>query len=142
MTARLHTRISDVPLSIGPAWDFVADAGAGAAVVFSGMVRDQTDGRPVAALEYEAYVTHAEAQLATLARKVGDGWPGVTAVWMEHRVGRLAIGDPAVVVAVSAAHRDAAFDAARFGIDTLKETVAIWKHEHWADGGAHFPGSP
>ncbi|MDP8977126.1 MAG: molybdenum cofactor biosynthesis protein MoaE, partial [Actinomycetota bacterium] len=61
---------------------------------------------------------------------------------LEHRTGTLALGEPSVVVGVSAAHRPEAFDAARFGIDTLKATVAIWKKEVWADGGAHWPGSP
>jgi molybdopterin synthase catalytic subunit len=66
----------------------------------------------------------------------------VRAVWLEHRTGALAIGEPSVVVAVSAPHRDEAFAAARYGIDTLKATVPIWKQEHWRDGGRHWPGSP
>jgi molybdopterin synthase catalytic subunit len=109
--------------------------------VFSGTVRGVTDGRAVAGLVYEAYREQAEPQLATLAAGIAARWTQVTAVWMEHRVGTLSIGEPAVVVGVSAAHREQAFEAARYGIDTLKATVAIWKQETWADGGQHWPGT-
>lgn len=142
MTARLHTRLTDEPLSVDAAQAFAADPAAGAVVVFTGMVREETDGRQVAALTYEAYTEHAERQLSALAAEMARTWPAARAVWLEHRVGTLAIGEPSVVVAVSAGHRVEAFEAARYGIDTLKATVAIWKQEHWGDGASHFPGSP
>jgi molybdopterin synthase catalytic subunit len=141
MDARLHTALTDLPLSVSRAYDYVEDPGSGAVVVFTGTVRRESEGRAVAGLTYEAYAEQAERQLAELAAAVARRWPQVRAVWMEHRVGELAIGEPAVVVAVSAGHRDEAFLAARWGIDELKSTVAIWKQEHWADGGAHWPGS-
>lgn len=140
MSARLHTRLTDQPLSLDAAWSFCSDPGAGAVVVFSGIVRAETDGRAVTGLEYEAYAGQAERQLTALAAEVAQRWPA-KAVWMEHRVGTLAIGEPSVVVAVSTGHREEAFEAARHGIDTLKATVAIWKKEHWADGAAHWPGT-
>lgn len=140
VTARLSTRLTDLPLSPDAALAFCADPAAGAVVLFAGVVREETDGRPVAALEYEAFAERAEAQLAELAGQVAQRWP-VRAVWMEHRTGTLAIGEPSVVVAVSAPHRAEAFDACEWGIDTLKETVAIWKRERWATGGAHWPGT-
>lgn len=121
------------------AYEAVTDPAAGAVVVFTGTVRAVTDGRRVVGLGYESYVERAEAQLADLARTIGAR-DGVVAVWMEHRVGELAIGEEAVVVAVSAGHRDQAFAAAREGIDTLKATVAIWKQEYWEDGGSRWPG--
>lgn len=142
MSARLHARLTDEPLSVEAAHAFASDPGAGAVVVFTGTVREHSEGRSVAALSYEAYAEQAERQLAALAAEVAEKWPAARGVWLEHRVGTLAIGQPSVVVAVSAAHRAEAFEAARYGIDTLKATVAIWKQEHWADGGAHFPGSP
>ncbi|HEY8338322.1 MAG TPA: molybdenum cofactor biosynthesis protein MoaE, partial [Egibacteraceae bacterium] len=143
MSARLHSGLREEPLSVDAATGFVADPGAGAVVVFTGTVRDVSEGRSVAGLSYEAYVDRAEPALAALAADVASRWPGVRAVWIEHRVGGpLAVGEPAVVVAVSAAHRDAAFEAARHAIDTLKATAPIWKKEHWADGGEHWPGSP
>lgn len=142
MDARLHTRLSAEPLSVDAAHAFVADPAAGAVVVFAGTVRNETDHREVAGLTYEAYAEHAEPQLEALAAEVARRWPAARAVWMEHRVGTLAIGEPAVVVGVSAGHRGETFEAARYAIDTLKDTVAIWKQEHWADGASHFPGSP
>ncbi|MGH8933764.1 MAG: molybdenum cofactor biosynthesis protein MoaE [Egibacteraceae bacterium] len=141
MPARLHTRLTGAPLSVPDAHAFVSDAAAGATVVFTGSVRDNAEGRAVSGLDYEAYEEQASAQLTALAETVGQKWPDVLAIWMEHRVGSLGIGEPSVVVAVSAPHRVEAFDAARFGIDELKATVAIWKKEHWSDGATHWPGT-
>jgi molybdopterin synthase catalytic subunit len=117
MPARLHARLTDEPLSVQDAHGFVADPAAGATVVFTGTVRNQAEGRSVAGLNYEAYEEQASTQLATLSESITQKWPMVLAVWMEHRVGALAIGEPSVVVAVSAPHRVEAFDAARYGID-------------------------
>jgi molybdopterin synthase catalytic subunit len=139
--SRLHTRMSDTPLSVDAAYAFAEDPGAGAVCVFTGTVRRETDGRDVAGLSYESYVEQADRQLAALAAEIAARWTQVRAVWMEHRIGDLAIGEPAVVVAVSAAHREQAFEACRYGIDTLKATVAIWKKEQWAAGGSHWPGT-
>ncbi|MDQ3973815.1 MAG: molybdenum cofactor biosynthesis protein MoaE [Actinomycetota bacterium] len=140
MSARLHARLTHEPLSLEAAHAFVADPAAGATVVFTGTVRNHADGRAVVGLTYEAFSERAQPQLTALVAQVAAEWPQVTAVWAEHRVGALGIGEPSVVVAVSAAHRSDAFDAARYGIDTLKDAVAIWKQEHWSDGGAHWPG--
>ena len=140
MVARLHTRLSSMALSWDAARAFVADPSAGGIVAFAGVVRDHADGAAVVGLDYEAYEEQAERRMADLAREVADRWP-VCAVWMEHRVGSLAVGDDAVIVAVSAPHRDAAFEAGRYGIDTLKAEVPIWKREHWAAGGTHWPGT-
>lgn len=142
MGARLHTALRDAPLSVDAAYAFATDPAAGAVVVFTGTVRDHSEGRDVTGLTYEAFGERAEPQLAALAAAVAEKWPTARAVWMEHRVGALAVTEPAVVVAVSADHRPEAFEAARYGIDTLKATVAIWKQEHWVEGGAHWPGVP
>jgi molybdopterin synthase catalytic subunit len=141
MRARLHTSITHDPLSADDAHRFVGDPAAGAVVVFTGTVRDHAEGRQVSGLTYEAYQEEAARRLAALADEVAGRWPSVRAVWMTHRLGALGIGEPSVVVGVSADHRGAAFAAARHGIDTLKDTVPIWKQEHWADGGAHWPGT-
>ncbi|MGI8574037.1 MAG: molybdenum cofactor biosynthesis protein MoaE [Egibacteraceae bacterium] len=140
MDARLHSRLTHEPLSLDAAWSFVAHPAAGGVVVFAGTVRDNAEGRAVSGLTYEAWQERAEAQLAALAHDVAARF-GVRAVWLEHRTGALAIGESAVVVAVSAAHRDAAFGAARYGIDSLKAGVPTWKREHWSDGGVHWPGT-
>jgi len=141
MTARLHACLINEPLSVADAYAFVTDPAAGAAVVFTGNVRNHSEGREVAGLEYEAYVEQAHPQLAALAEQTAQKWPEALAVWVAHRVGSLQIGECSVVVAVSAAHRAQAFEAARFCIDELKATVPIWKREQWADGDAHWPGT-
>jgi molybdopterin synthase catalytic subunit len=141
MNPRVHTDITQDPLSTEAAQAFVVDPAAGAVVVFTGTVRDHAEGRAVAGLTYEAYEEQARTCLVAVATDVVDSWPSVRALWMTHRLGALAIGEPSVVVGVSAPHRDEAFAAARQGIDTLKSTVPIWKQEHWAGGGAHWPGS-
>lgn len=138
MSARLHARLTDESLSVEAATVFAGHPGAGALVVFTGMVRNSSDGEAVAGMTYEAWPERAGAQLEALAGEVAQRWPDVTAVWLEHRVGMLAVGEPSVVVAVSAPHRPEAFDASRWAIDELKATAAIWKQEHWAAGGSSW----
>ncbi len=149
---RRHTGISAAPLSLDDATAFVADPAAGATVTFTGLVRDHAPddaehgegtgrSRGVRGLDYEAYTEVADARLQALAEEVATRWPDLCAVWAVHRVGQLDVADVAVVVAVSSPHRDTAFDAGRYLIDTLKATVPIWKKEHWADGGSHWPGT-
>ncbi len=122
------------PLPVEEAARWVARPGCGAVVVFTGLVRDHAEGRRgVTSLEYEAYPEAARARLAELAAEARRRWD-LGRLACLHRVGRLGVGEPAVVVAVSSAHRDAAFEAARWCIDTLKESVPIWKRETW-DGG-------
>ena len=142
MTARLHTRLTSQPLSVDQAQHFCTDPAAGAVVVFTGTVRNHSEGRSVAGLTYEAFEERAGVQLQELAAAVAQRHPTVSAVWLEHRTGDVGIGEPAVVVGVSAPHRPEAFAAARWGIDELKAGVAIWKQEQWTHGEAHWPGSP
>lgn len=141
MSARLHTALSDTPLDVAAAHRFVADPAAGATVVFTGVVRNHADGRPVLRLDYEAYAEQVRAVLADVAAAAAAKWPDVLAVYVAHRTGTLEVGEPAVVVAVSAPHRQEAFEAGRYTIDEVKAHAPIWKREHWADGGAHWPGT-
>lgn len=107
----------------------------GALVTFCGTARDHAEGRTgVQALVYEAYEQPAIAKLHQLADEARRRWPAVARIALWHRVGELALGDVAVLVAVTAPHRAEAFDAARWCIDTLKATVPIWKRERWASG--------
>jgi molybdopterin synthase catalytic subunit len=107
----------------------------GASVVFTGIARDHAPGRPdVHRLEYEAYEGPALRRLAEVAAEARRRWPEVRRLALLHRVGVLAVGDTAVVVAASSPHRADAFEAARFAIDELKRTVPIWKREAWAGG--------
>jgi molybdopterin synthase catalytic subunit len=106
-------------------------------VTFAGTVRDHAPGRDgVTSLEYEAYDEAVQPRLQELADDARARFPSVGRIAMLHRVGLLEVTDTAVVVVVSAAHRDAAFDAARHCIDTLKASVPIWKKETWKDGEA------
>jgi molybdopterin synthase catalytic subunit len=106
---------------------------AGACVTFEGWVRNHNEGEAVQALEYEAHVGLAEKEGARIVAEALERF-GVTAIVCEHRVGKLAIGDCAVWVGVSADHRGAAFDACRYVIDETKARVPIWKKEHYANG--------
>ena len=118
------------PLPIDEASEWVVRPDCGAVVVFSGTARDHSPGIDgVTRLDYEAYEEHVEKALTVIAGDARSRWPELGRIVLLHRVGELAIGDSAVVVAVSAPHRGSAFEAARFCIDTLKETAPIWKRE-------------
>lgn len=120
---------------------FVADPGAGSVVVFSGTVRDHSPGRSdVSRLEYEAYGGVATEKIAEIVNDACDRW-SVLKVAAVHRIGSLEVGEPAVCVAVSSAHRGDGFDACRYIIDQLKVRVPIWKKEHWS-GGAEWVDHP
>ena len=106
---------------------------AGACVTFEGWVRDHNDGEPVVALEYEAHAALAEQEGARILDEARERF-AITAARCEHRVGKLGIGDCAVWVGVTAAHRGAAFDACRYIIDETKQRVPIWKKEHYESG--------
>jgi molybdopterin synthase catalytic subunit len=111
----------------------VRDTAHGSVVTFQGVVRDHSQGRRTKYLEYEAYRPMAEAKLTDIGREVKDRW-GVGAVAIVHRVGRLEIGETAVVVTVGSGHRGEGFTACRYAIDRIKEIVPIWKKEVWEDG--------
>jgi molybdopterin synthase catalytic subunit len=122
-----------LPVDAASAWAVRPDCGA--VVTFSGTARDHSEGRPaVRALEYEAYDEQVVPRLAAIAEEARSRWPEIGRVALIHRTGPVPIGESAVVVAVSAPHREVAFDAARFGIDAVKARVPIWKRESW-DGG-------
>jgi molybdopterin synthase catalytic subunit len=123
------------PLPTSAVTAFVDRPDCGASVVFTGVVRDHSEGRPgVRSLEYEAYEEEVTPRLAAIAREARTRWPAVARLVLLHRTGLLAVGEASVVVAASSPHRADAFDAARFCIDTLKATAPIWKREAW-DGG-------
>ncbi|MBC7639038.1 MAG: molybdenum cofactor biosynthesis protein MoaE [Rhodoferax sp.] len=134
------TQVRETPLSVDEVLAAVADPAAGGTCVFVGAVRDEDGDRAGSALAYSAHPT-AVAQLCEVAEAVAERH-AVTAVAATHRVGDLAIGDLAVVVAVSAPHRAEAFAAARDLIDTLKSTVPIWKHQQFDDGADEWVGLP
>ena len=124
---------ASLPVDEAAAWAVRPDCGG--LVLFSGTARDHAEGRPgVHRLEYEAYEEQVVPRLRGVAEEARVRWPMVGRIALLHRVGVLEIGESAVVVAVSAPHRDEAFAAARFCIDTLKRSVPIWKRESWTGG--------
>ena len=106
---------------------------AGATIVFEGVTRNHHDGRTVVRLEYEAYSGMAESEMARIGRVVQEQWPDARLA-IVHRVGVVPVGEVSVVIATRAPHRDEAYAANRFAIDSLKETVPIWKKEVYSDG--------
>lgn len=134
-TADNWTGIVEGPLPVVEASEWVVLPNCGAAVVFSGTARDHSSGRPdVDRLEYEAYEEQVVPRLDDIIAAARDRWPDIGRMALIHRVGHVPVTESAVVVAVSSPHRDTSFEAARFGIDTLKATVPIWKKERWAGG--------
>ena len=107
--------------------------GDGAVVTFVGTVRDNTGGRKVVALEYEAYAEMAEAEMRRIGIDVMDKWK-LHGIAMRHRTGKLGVGEISVVIATSSPHREAAFQACSEALDRLKETVPVWKKEYFEDG--------
>jgi molybdopterin synthase catalytic subunit/molybdopterin converting factor small subunit len=133
-------RVVEHPLSSDAIAAEVDDPGAGGIVIFSGVVRNETGGRPVKFLEYEAHAPMAEAKMRAIGDEIRARWSGVRRIAMLHRFGRLEIGESSVLIAVSAAHRGEAFEACRYAIDTLKASVPIWKKEFYADGATWLEG--
>lgn len=132
--------LRDAPLSVDEVHAAVAHPGAGGVVLFVGAVREEDGGRPVRGLGYTAHPS-AERELRAVAERVAAAHPGCLLAAV-HRVGELAVGDLAVVVAAAAPHRGEAFAAARRLIDDLKAGVPIWKHQRFVDGTAEWVGSP
>jgi molybdopterin synthase catalytic subunit len=132
----LVTALVRRPLPPPPAW---AGGAHGAVVTFEGVVREDADSGPVQALFYEAYELMAERRLAALAASAAEKWP-LTHIHILHRLGEVPVGEASVRIIVAAPHRDAAFAACRFLIDTLKASVPIWKREDRADGSRWAEG--
>jgi molybdopterin synthase catalytic subunit len=133
--ARDWLALTDEPLPTAAAAEWATVPSAGAVVTFAGIVRDHAEGRTgVEAMTYEAYEGPAVRALADIAAEIRSRWPDIERIALLHRVGELQLSEASVVVVVSAPHRGPAFDAAEFAIDTLKESVPIWKQEHWAGG--------
>lgn len=118
----------------------ILDGGAGAIVTFDGVVRNQTKGRSVISLQYEAYVPMALKEMSRIGAEVHQQWPDVLRIGIIHRFGELKISESSVVIVVTSPHRRVAFEACRFAIDRLKQTVPIWKKEIFSDGEAWVEG--
>ncbi|HIK56492.1 MAG TPA: molybdenum cofactor biosynthesis protein MoaE [Synechococcales cyanobacterium M55_K2018_004] len=133
-----HVAITFTPLSLEEVYQLADDPANGAIVVMSGMVRNNTEGRAVVALEYQAYEPMAIRIFQAIAAEIRQRWTDVTHVVIHHRTGKLAIGEISVLVAVGCPHRTEAFEACQYAIDTLKHNAPIWKKEHWQDGSSSW----
>jgi molybdopterin synthase catalytic subunit len=137
LTAK-HFAITFAPLSLETVYALADDPANGAVVVMSGMVRNQTDGKPVVALEYQAYEPMALQVFQQIAAQICQTWTDVTRVVIHHRTGRLTVGEISVFVAIGCPHRSEAFAACQYAIDTLKHNAPIWKKEIWQDGSSSW----
>jgi molybdopterin synthase catalytic subunit len=134
---RLLVRVTDLPLDPGEAIGFVADPSAGGMVLFAGTVRDHSEAGEVTGLAYEAWEERAGERLEAIGEEMFERWP-VRRVALLHRTGQLGVGEVSVLVCCSAPHRAEAFEAARHGIERIKEDVPIWKKEQLLTGDAHW----
>ncbi len=137
----MSVRLTRERIDAGVLIERVTQPANGGICTFYGIVRDNMDDRPVTKLEYESYEPMALQELARIVQQVHGRW-GLAAVEIEHRIGELQIGEASVVIAVGAPHRAEAFEACRFIIDTLKQTVPIWKKEFYEDGAVWIEPSP
>ena len=138
----MKSRISRKPIDPTKALESVMDEDAGGIVLFVGTIRNQTKGKEVKGLDYEVYRPMAERQIAKLEEEIRKRWP-VRSIRLIHREGRVKVGEVSVVVAVSAVHREEAFEAARYAIDRIKESFPIWKREKFRGGRyAWVKGTP
>ena len=133
MTLVLRAAVTDQPISLAEHEDLVSHHAAGAIVGFVGVIRDHDDGRAVSRLEYSAHPT-ADQVFADVIAEVAEQSTGVRAVAASHRIGVLRIGEAALVAAVAADHRQAAFATCARLVDTIKERLPVWKHQFFDDG--------
>ncbi|MGB3137419.1 MAG: molybdenum cofactor biosynthesis protein MoaE [Nodosilinea sp.] len=131
-------RVTFAPLFLPEVYALADDSANGAVVVMSGMVRNNSEGKAVVALEYQAYEPMALEVFKQIAAQIRATWPDATRVVIHHRTGKLAVGDISVLVAVGCPHRAEAFAACQYAIDTLKHNAPIWKKEHWQDGSTSW----
>jgi len=121
--------------------DFVSQEGVGGIVTFVGTVRNQTKGKAVQKLDFEAYAPMAVSEMKKIAHQATQRWP-IQGIAIHHRIGTLYVKEIAVIIAVATPHRKAAFEACQFAIDTLKDTVPIWKKEYFEDGAVWVSAHP
>ncbi|MBD1391992.1 molybdenum cofactor biosynthesis protein MoaE [Mucilaginibacter glaciei] len=133
--------IFETPLNTQSCIEWIMSPASGGIDVFIGTVRNATKGKMVLKLEFEAYKPMAISEMSKITQQAFEKWP-VQKILIHHRTGTLQVGEIPVIIAVSAAHRDAAFDACRYVIDTLKQTVPIWKKEFFEDGKVWVAAHP
>jgi molybdopterin synthase catalytic subunit len=137
MRETLLVKLTDAPLEASQALEFATDPAAGGTVLFAGTVRDHSKAGEVTSLDYEAWEDRARVRLEAVGEELFQRWP-VCRVALLHRTGHLEVGETSVLVCCSAPHRAEAFEAARHGIERIKQDVPIWKKESLTTGTAHW----
>ena len=140
MTTVVRAALTDQPIDSAEHEALVSHHAAGAVVVFSGVVRDHDGGRTVTRLDYSSHPSAAQT-LEDVVAEIAADCPGVRAIAVSHRVGTLHIGDAALVAAVAADHRRAAFETCARLVDSVKERLPVWKHQFFADGTEEWVNS-
>ena len=133
-------RVTSDPLDLKSVTAIVSSGDCGAVTTFIGLVRNENGGRRVLWLEYEAYAPLAEKAFARIDEEAGERWPSV-GLAIQHRIGRIEIGDASVVIAAASPHRAEAFAACRYAIERIKQIAPIWKHEHFEGGELWIEGA-
>ena len=133
MSKKTSIKITHETLNLQDCYNFVQDDSCGGIAVFVGTVRNTTQNKQVTLLDFSGYEPMAIKEMQKIANSALEKFD-IHKIAIHHALGKLAIGDVPVIITVSSAHRNAAFDACQFAIDTLKETVPIWKKEHFTDG--------
>lgn len=140
MTLVLRAAVTDLPIALAEHEDLVSHESAGAVVGFVGMIRNHDDGRQVVRLEYSAHPSAAQV-FADVVAEVAEQASGIRAVAASHRIGTLHVGEAALVAAVAADHRQAAFTTCARLVDTIKARLPVWKHQFFDDGSEEWVGS-
>lgn len=136
----MRATLTDRPIDTAALVAEVARGANGATLLFIGTVRDVNDDRAVTGIEYSAYRSMAEREMADIVREASDKF-GTTDIIVEHRLGELTVGDASVAIAIAHPRRGAAYDASRYVIEQLKKRVPIWKLEHYVDGTREWVGA-
>ncbi|HEV8495487.1 MAG TPA: molybdenum cofactor biosynthesis protein MoaE [Gemmatimonadaceae bacterium] len=136
----MRSTLTDGPIDTAALLAEVARGANGATLLFIGTVREVNDDRPVTGIEYSAYRSMAEREIADIIREASEKF-GTSDIVVEHRLGELTIGDASVAIAVAHARRGGAYDASRYVIEQLKKRVPIWKLEHYVDGTREWVGA-
>lgn len=136
----MRTALVDRPIDLNALTAEVAQSGNGATLLFVGTVRDINNGRAITGMDYSAYTSMAERELADIVAEATARFE-TNDIVVEHRIGTLALGDASVAIAVAHPHRGPAYDASRYVIEQLKQRVPIWKLEHYTDGTREWVGA-
>lgn len=137
LKSAIHIEVTDRSIEVGPHYAAMLSSGTGAVVLFSGNVRDHNEGKAVSRLYYEAYDGMVQRVLQQIAEEAVGRWR-LARMAIVQRIGWIPVGEPAVIVLASHAHRNEAFQAARYGIDELKRRAPIWKKEIYTDGSENW----